>query len=429
MKFKSGQSNAFLEVLKISGFRNLWFGQILSQTAANSLLFVLSISLYQATNSNTAVSLIFIVYGIPALIFGLAAGTITDKINRKHSLFFCDISRAILTLSLFLFPVHIFIIYILMFINSIITQFYVPSEGPTIPELVPANKLMTANSLFSFTYYTSLAMGSILAGPLIKIFGNKGVYIFLAGLFGLASFFIYHIKMPTHTKIISLNREIYTILYVIKRFIANYREVVRILKSSRQTIDALIILISTQIVMAILGTLGPGFADRVLGIDLRDASILITGPAIFGIIIGAVSVGAASEKIKPDRLISFGLVAGGVILFAVSIISAPFWMYYISPDMHVILRVITIVLFFILGLANGIIDVPANSKLQQSTPENLRGRIYGILAASVGGIGILPVIAGGIMADTIGINNVFLLLSIVLVFYGYIRFSKNMISS
>lgn len=157
----------------------------------------------------------------------------------------------------------------------------------------------------------------------------------------------------------------------------------------------------------ILGTLGPGFADRMLEIDIHDASLLILGPVVMGIIGGALWVGWVGAKYSASVLIERGVVWTGVILILISLtvrlksIVGLSWSF--DPWMIVPIEF----LFFVsLGVANSMLDVPANSLLQTETSERMRGRIYGILTSAIGGVGILPVIIGGVLADVIGVGKV-----------------------
>ena len=56
------------------------------------------------------------------------------------------------------------------------------------------------------------------------------------------------------------------------------------------------------------------------------------------------------------------------------------------------------------------LDVPANSILQKEAEGDMRGRVYGVLGAFVGGVGILPVMIGGVLADFVGVGKVIFLL-------------------
>ncbi|PIS41228.1 MAG: arabinose efflux permease, partial [Candidatus Kerfeldbacteria bacterium CG08_land_8_20_14_0_20_42_7] len=163
-----GQTNAFAEVLRIRGFRYLWFGQIVSQIAINMMTFVLALRIYETTGSNTAVSFMYLAVAIPAVLFGPIAGVYVDRIDKKVILTLCNISRAVIVLGFFFSSETYVLIFVLAVFISFITQFFVPAEAPTIPRLVPSTLLLTANSLFTFTFYTSVIIGFILSGPALR---------------------------------------------------------------------------------------------------------------------------------------------------------------------------------------------------------------------------------------------------------------------
>ncbi len=418
--------SAYRQVLGLPAFRMLWFGQICSQLAVNTLLFVLALRVYQTTTSNTAVSGIFLAYSIPAIIFGLIAGTVVDRLDKRRVLVLCDVIRSLFVFILLFLSRQVVIVYVVTFINAVITQFYVPSEAPLIPRIVPKELLVPANSLFSLTFYSSLAMGSILAGPLLRVFGPYGIFIFIAGLFLCASLFSSKISSQSEGTIGFHYIMRYNFFAVVPKIWESLVEGVRYVTQSSALFNAIILLTGTQIIMALLGSLGPGFADRVLHIDIRDASLFIVGPAVLGILLGALWVGTVGYVLKPERLINIGVQGAGIVLIIIAAITDLLaaksfrWLY----GTHLILPA-TMFFFFLLGIANSFLDVPSNAMLQERAHGSLHGRVYGILAAFVGGVGIVPVIAGGVLADTVGIGNVLLILGVLLMSYGIYRMRYN----
>jgi MFS family permease len=423
----SSKSPAILRAVSVTGFRYLWFGQICSQVASNSLIFVLALQLYRLTYSNTAVSMMFLIYGLSAMLLGLVAGTVVDKLHNRKVLISCDLLRAAIVLLYIFIPKNIATIYLLTFLNSVITQFYVPAEAPTIPHLVPRHLVVAANSVFSFTYYSSLAAGSVLAGPILRIFGPENVYIALGVLFLIAAFCVSQINdfaKSAGKDILSLLK--YAPDYVIHRLIANIKEGIGYVRQSRILSDAMLLLLGTQVTIAILGTLGPGFADKVMGIDVRDSSILIMGPTVLGIILGALTIGNISRRIKSRTLIKTGITAAGIVLILIAVIvriSRINSFNWILPQQTGF--IISIILFFLLGVANSMLDIPANSILQQETGGEMRGRVYGILSVGFGSIGMLPVVFSGFLADSIGVGKVILTLGILVTGYGFWRMKYN----
>jgi MFS family permease len=405
---------SYSSVLTTRPFRSLWLAQIFSQLAINTLLFVLGLRIYQHTGSNAAVSGLFLAYGIPSVLFGMVAGTAVDHLDKRRMLMYCDIARGALVLLLMFVSTNIVLVYIVTFINAVITQFYVPSEAPLIPKLIPSDLLVPANSLFSFTYYSSLAVGTVLSGPLLRGLGPQWIFLFISALFFIAVWF--ESRLPSQAANVlgftSIFR--YHVPHLISRIFDELFEGIRYVRSIPALLDSLLLLTGTQIIFAMLGTLGPGFADRVLRIDVRDASLFIVGPAVLGIIAGALWVGWFGYRLKPGRLIKLGVTAAGVILLLISL----------TVRIYMGLG-IAMVLFFGLGVANSLLDAPANSLLQEEAKGSMRGRVYGMLTAAVGGVGILPVIIGGVLADVLGVGRVILLLGLLILAYGIWRMKYN----
>ncbi len=419
---QTGSLSEFSRVISISGFRYLWFGQIFSQIANNTLLFVLALVLYSQTASNTAVSGIFLVYGIPAVLFGFIAGTLVDKLENRKVLISCDVIRAVFVVGLIAFPSNIAVIYLLTFLNAIVTQFYIPSEAPTIPYLVPEKYLVNANSLFSFTYFSSLAIGSVFSGPFLKIFGPVNVFIILAIFFVIAAYFVSHVpnKLDYQYSVTTLIGR--SPSYLFHRLLANLKEGIAYVQSRPTLQDALMLLMGTQILIALLGALGPGFADRILEIEVHNSSVFITGPVVLGIILGALWVGSKGSHIAPSILIWRGIRIAGLSLIAISLVVRVSRMAFTDNTVfHLLSLPMTLILFFILGYANSLLDVPANTILQKESQGDMRGRLYGMLAASVGGIGVLPVVIGGFLADVIGVGKVLFFLGLIVFFYSIVR--------
>jgi hypothetical protein len=302
-----------------------------------------------------------------------------------------------------------------MFINAVITQFYVPSEAPLIPKLIPSELLVPANSLFSFTFYSSLAVGTVLSGPLLRGLGPEWIFLFISALFFAAVWF--ESRLPSQAAGVLGFKNIfrYQVGHMVSRIFEELFEGIRYVRQIPALMDSLLLLTGTQIIFAMLGTLGPGFADRVLHIDVRDASLYIVGPAVLGIIAGALWVGTYGYKLKPNRLIKLGVTGAGIILLVIALI----------VPMHGVPRWFAMLLFFCLGVANSLLDAPANSILQNEAKGSMRGRVYGMLTAGVGGVGILPVIIGGVLADVVGVGRVILLLGLVILAYGLWRMKYN----
>lgn len=410
-----------LDVLSNVLFRKLWIGQIASQLASNILIFLLALLIYRMTGSNVAVSGLFIAYGFPSLLFGVMAGTIIDRLDRRAVLVASHVSRALLMIGVFMFGQHIPAIYFFVFLYAIINQLTTPSEVPLIPQFVPKSHLVSANSLFSFTFYGSMAIGLIFAGPVLRFFGRDGAYALIFILYVIGAVSVFGIP-PQGEGFKSLRRIFqYDFSYIFKRFTSSMSMGIQYVVKSQVLREAMVLLTGTQIMIVLLGTLGPGFADKVLKIDIRDASLLIVGPTILGILSGALWVGNRGYIYKQTMLMNVGVISAGLILIITSAVFAAANTLWFAMVPRTIVNIAALGLFYLLGVANSLLDVPSNTMLQKETEGDMRGRVYGILSSSVGGAGILPVVISGLLADIIGVGNVIFLLGFIVFMYGVYR--------
>ncbi len=397
---------SYLEVIKNKDFRYLWLGQIISQIALNMLSFVLAIRVYQETQSNAAVSFMLLAFAIPSIIFGVIAGGIVDFLDKRKVMLYCNLSRVFLILAFFFYARNLVIVYALSVIISIISQFFIPAEGPAIPSLVPEKQLLTANSLFTISFYLSMILGFILAGPFVRILGPKTVFLFMGLLMLLAAYYIYRIPK----KKLSVRRLANFNFSFIGRAIDDG---ITFIHSNKRIEQSLLLMTFSQALLSILAVLAPGFADRMLAIDLTDASYLVMGPAAIGLVCGAFAVGAYGNKFIKTTIITVGIIGVGVNLLLLSIISGPFSL------------ITAMVLLFTLGIFNSFISVPANTILQQDSDSNMRGRVYGVLTSLTGGVSLIPVVFSGILADQLGVGLTMALLGLAIAAVGIYHYLRH----
>jgi phosphatidylglycerol---prolipoprotein diacylglyceryl transferase len=140
---------------------------------------------------------------------------------------------------------------------------------------------------------------------------------------------------------------------------------------------------------------------------------------VLGIIAGALWVGNFGMKYSVRRLTTFGMISAGTLLILIATVvrleRVPYLADLFTNSFSMILAIF---LFFLLGISNSFLDVPSNATLQRESTDEVRGRIYGIVTAFGGGIGILPVVAGGLLADTLGVGKVYVR---TWYYYTYIR--------
>src|SRR3989344_4457926 len=292
-----------LNILQNRNFLYLWSAQILTQTSLNMLYYLLTIKVWESTQSNSAVSLLVLSFTLPAIFFGPIAGVLIDRWDTKKALIATNLIRSLLIL-LFIFILKSpFSLLPLIFVISLVTQFFVPAEGSAIPGVVPKNHLLSANSLFTMTINVSM--------------------------------------------------------------------------------------------------------------DVLDAGLILVAPGVLGIIIGGVILSTFGRDWSEDFLVDLGFIVSGIILVLFSSF-APHRLGFMAP-------VLAILSMFTLGVFGSFVSAPATTILHKMTPEDLRGRIYGVVNTMVNGVSFTPILIAGGLADLAGVGNVIAGFGVVLLFLGFLR--------
>lgn len=408
----------FIKVIANKDFRNLILGQIFSQVSLNMLSFVLAIRIYMETKSTIAVSLMLLSFGIPAIAFGVLAGGIVDYFDRKKVMQFCNLLRfLIIILFYFLFD-NLVAAYFIAICVSVVTQLFIPAEAPNIPSLVKDKELLSANSLFTISYYLSTITGFIFAGPAIKLLGVKNVYLLIAILMFFA--YLSVSQLPSFTaKIVHIKFQ-YNIVF----FISVIREGLMFIRSKLRVGQSLALLTFSQALIATLSVLTPGFADKILRIELSDASIVVMGPAAFGLIIGALWVGSIGKRFLKRKIVLIGIISTALTLLFLSILSilntVPAFGKH-GPGFYWGGIGTAMVLLAVLGYANSFITIPTSTVLQQESESQMRGRVYGVLTSLTGGVSVLPVIFSGVLADSFGIDKTLFIIGTIVLIIGILH--------
>lgn len=421
---------SFSSVIQNRGFLNLWVNQILVQLSYNSLNFALIIWVFKLTDSTTAVSALLLSVYLPAVILGLFSGVLVDLMDRKKIIMVIDFFLCLAFFSLiFLKDSYPAILAVAFFVNAL-GQLYAPAEASAIPLVVKKQQLITANSLFSATLYSSFLLGFGLAGPLI---GHLGIdFVFgLGGLF-LALAFLLSFTFPViQTATDSQGRKL--LLAIRKK---NYKEIsgvgifeivetIRLIRGKLPVLTSIMILAGVQAVIAVLAVLLPSFLERSLHIKATDASYILIIPLGLGIVSGGIVLGKIGSRLIRRTVIGRGILFGGLLLFLMGIapivfpaisylhIPRPLPFFYQPP-----LSLIFMVSSFLLGLCLVSVLVPSQTVLQENTPDSGRGKVFATLGVTMAGLSLIPVFLAGILADIFGPTPIFAGMGVIILLIG-----------
>src|SRR6202165_1185775 len=176
------------DVLAIRRFRRLWLGQGVSYFGDMMNTTGLAIMLFVLTRSPGVVALGLIAKAVPVIAFGLVAGPIVDRFDRQRVMIIADLIRALLTVTIPFFALQWLPgVFIAVGLIATASTFFNPAKQAILPNLVPPEQLVKANSLITSSERVSELLGYSVAGiiaaavswaPLFLI--DAATYIFSA---------------------------------------------------------------------------------------------------------------------------------------------------------------------------------------------------------------------------------------------------------
>ncbi len=415
-------SRGLQTVVRFDGFRRLWIGQIFSQLADKFyiVLMVYLIAQYWVTSTpqeNGALAEIasairmdfetraqritllatgvYVANTIPAMVLGSVAGVWVDRWPKRRVMVASNGLRALLVVftPLFLLPGPHWLglswgywaLLVMTFLESVLTQFFAPAEQAAIPLLVPKEHLLAANSLYQATSMGATIVGFALGDPILRGLNNLfqsmgfrgGEFLLLPFCYGMAALCLSTIRLREQPR--SEDGE-----SVWKEIVAG----VQVLRERSSVRTAMVHLVLLYSLLAALYVLAISLASAIQGLGPTGFGSLLAMSGL-GMAIGAVVVAQVGHRFSRRRMAAAGL---GAIT----------WSLVLLGQLRGHLGY-TLGLCGLLGLGAALVAIPAQTTIQEDTPESQRGRVFGLQNNLINIALSLPLVLAGALVSSIGL--------------------------
>jgi len=418
----SAPTNGLLAVLALKGFRQLWIGQIFSQLADKFYIVLMVFLIAQVWVSGTpadnpalaeaaaAMKLdletraqvitllatgIYVANTIPAVLLGTVAGVWADRWPKRTVMVASNGLRALLVLlaPFCLLPGPQWLglswgywgLVVMTLLESVLTQFFAPAEQAAIPLLVPPQLLLAANSLYQATSMAATIVGFALGDPILRLLKSllarlqisDGEFVLLPLCYGLAALAISRIALqeqPRAERNVSVWQEV-----------GEGMEVLRTRPSVRNAMAQLVLLYS---LLAALYVLAISLASLIPALGPTQFGTLLAMSGI-GLALGAVLVAQLGGGLNRRRLAAAGL---GTMA----------WTLVLLGQLRGNL-VFTLLLCALLGVGAALLAIPAQTTIQEDTPEALRGKVFGLQNNLINVALSLPLVLAGTVVSRYGL--------------------------
>ena len=367
-----------------SQYRTLWLASVVTMLGDwfNAIGTVILINRY--TGSGTAVAALFLARTLPSFLLGPLAGVLADRLNRKLILIISDVLRGFIVLGFLLAdtPQEVWLVYVLVLIQAIVSAFYYPAHSAIVPGLLRRKEdLLLANTLGSITWSAILALGAALGGLTAAFFGVQTALVIDAATFFISGAMTMVIVLPADNR----EGEETAVSSGWADFVAGLRYV-----SQRPRIG-LITLVKSMMETGHLDTLVAVFAATLFPIG-EDGALTM------GILFTARGVGAVLGPLVANRLgneetktlqraigIGFGIIIAGWLLLG------------IAPSLPLAAGAL-----LLRSMGASINWTYSSALLQMEVPDSYLGRVFALDIALLTFTGSLSIWLTGLALDKLG---------------------------
>lgn len=362
----------------------LWQGELISNFGDSIYTMALGVWVFEITKSTLMISVVMIASTVPEIIFAPIAGVIVDRHNKKNLLVIMDVIRSI---TMILLAFHMMTgngAIVLLIIGAIILgicgTIYSPCVMSFVPVLVPNDKITNANSGLSLAGALSQTLGNVSGGYIYQLFGaplifaGNGISFLLSGILNLKIKYNENHKLKHRD---SLLNEIKQGLQYIK----GEKGLACIL-----IMGAILNFFSYMAIILVL----PLFEIRS---DLGTAKY---GIAMGGFMIGSmagyllITIMSISCRNRLGILLLSNIMTNVCFIIAVNCKS-----YYFM-----------LVLLFIGGVFNSVLNIIISSIIQIASPTEIRGKILSLKNMTIQGLTPIAMGIGGVLGDIFQIQKV-----------------------
>ena len=351
--------------LRYPDFRVLWLSTVANQLGWGMQQVLLGWLIFDMTGSGGMVGTIFAVRSLPNLVIGMAAGSITDRFDRRLIMRLSCAALVLISLAVawlqFAGLLTVGPLLLATFLMGSAQAFYMTARQVYVYDIVGANQAINGIALVSLAQWVGGIIGSLLTGGLIAWKGPGAAFLVMGLTYSLGILVMFQLKHAGSSA--PESRE---------PILENLLNYFRALKNNRTMLTLMISTSGAEILGFSHQVMLPILASEVLGVGSVGLGLL-TAFRFFGSALGVFAV-AGLERLRRRGL----LLLAVIVMFGLGQIllgqSPLFW--------------VAVVFVVLINLMASATDILHHTLLQLSVSNAERGRAMG---SWIVGIGTAPV--------------------------------------
>jgi MFS family permease len=360
----------FKALVRNGAFVRVWGAQAVSNLGDWMYTLAVVTTLAGAGASAGALAGLMLAQVAPAAAAGILGGHLVDRLPRKLVMIGCHTVSATAVSSLLLPDTpslaHFYAVAACLGVTGALFR---PSVHASLPNIVPAQRIVAANAFLTGTFHVALMVGPVIGAAIAAGYGPGPAFLANAASFVIAGVLLLGVRMPARARTQASARQ---------AIAEGFRHVL----ATRLTRGLMIVIGLVMVAASIRTPLEPLYVMQVLDAN-PQALGLLGGTWGMGMVLGSGLAPLLTRRWPREWLIRtmVGIVGCCVLAAALARSFNPvlgFWA--------------------IAGVANAVAVISYQSLLQERTPDRLRGRVVAASEAVLDA----SLIVGALTAASIG---------------------------
>jgi MFS family permease len=329
----------------------------------------------ERTHSPWWVSALFIVTFVPAVIVGLVAGPLVDRLSRKRLIIAADIARLGVFVAL-PFVGSALAIVALAAVAGVANSFFRPAVLAGVPNLIAEEDLAQGTSLLQATDWAATTLGPIIGGVIVSASGPDLVYWINAVTFLISVLLLMRIPARLLQSEQAITR-------------GHWRDLADGFGAFRRSAAMLTVIVAFGFAMLATGLINVSeifLAERALHRGAFGYGLLWTATGV-GLVVGSLVSGALLESRELTDIYPLAFLpwAAGILAAA---ISQNIWVAALA--------------MVVAGFGNGLTFPMTVLIVQRYTEDRLRGRAFTLIISAHNLLLGIAMVASGALTEVAG---------------------------
>ena len=356
-------------------FLMIWSGELISSIGSGMTAFALSVYVYQTTGSATYVSLITLLAYLPTVLLSPLGGVLADRYDRRLLMIIGDLFSG-LGLAYVLWNIHIgsdrmLPICIGVTFNAVFVALLEPSFRATITELLTEEEYARASGMVQIAGNAKFLISPALAGILLAVADIRLILLIDIGTF-LITVTTVAIVRKSVGKAVKTERQ-----SIGREMRLGFAEI-----NKSKGIRILIILMS--FVCFFVGFLQTLTSPMVLAVSNAETVGFMESLCAVGMLLGSVFIGILGIKNNFSTVLCVAGILSGIFIALTGVNKSIF---------------VTGAGIFLFFLALPFMNTSADVLIRKNIPNELQGRVWGIISLLSQTGTVLAYALSGVLAD------------------------------